>query len=353
MDPRKVIDAASEVLEAHAEFSCTNTNPGIVCSNHRPPKTVYWGAVRGLLTLSAVEDQLKEAGAVWKGYKNGRGVIGAAAAMSWSPRDRSWEVITYRSSDRIGTPRDIDADSVMTMDRETKHTFHNYDHDSGHVAIAPASPCPVLFGIRGDSPEELLAARQMVRGEAPSSWLLYLTNQGTDDHIMARRVRALETCMSAKLLVDVIDTPRAIEGGHVIVRVSDGEEIDAMFYEPSGELRMAARGLLPGDRATLFGSYRESPRGFNVEKMHVIAAPPTLRKARNPLCPDCSKRMGSIGRGQGYRCKVCGRRARENQAEYVDAERSVHPGWYEPPVASRRHLYKPVRRMSNGTSTNY
>ena len=144
VDPRKVIDAASEVLEAHAEFSCTNTNPGIVCSNHRPPKTVYWGAVRGLLTLSAVEDQLKEAGAVWKGYKNGRGVIGAAAAMSWSPRDRSWEVITYRSSDRIGTPRDIDADSVMTMDRETKHTFHNYDHDSGHVAIAPASPCPVL-----------------------------------------------------------------------------------------------------------------------------------------------------------------------------------------------------------------
>ena len=353
VDPQEVLRIASEVLEANAEFSCSNTNPGIVCSNRRPPKAIYWRAVRGLVDLPAVEGQLKGVGAAWKGYKNGRGVIGASAAMSWSPHDRSWEVISYRTPDRVGTPRDIDAASVIAMDRNTAQTFHNYDYDSGHIAIAPASPCPVLFGIRGDSPEELLAAKDMIVGETPSSWLLYLTNQGTDDHIAARRVRSLEEWVSARLSVDVIAPPRAIKGGHVIVRVSDGQEIDAMFYEPSGALRMAARELLPGDRIVLFGSYRGSPRGFNVEKMQVIEAPSNVRKMRNPLCSDCDKRMGSLGHGQGYRCKVCGRRASQDDAEYVDLEREVRPGWYEPPIASRRHLYRPIRRMSKGTSTTY
>lgn len=352
-DPNEILPIAAAVLEAHAEFSCGNTNPGIVCASIRPSQALYWNAVRGLVSLSDIEAQLEAMGALWKKYKNGRGVIGASAAMSWRPHDRSWEVIAYRSAERIGTRRDIDPESVAEMDQTTKHTFNNYDYESGHIAIAPASPCPVLFGIRGDSPEELLLAREMIRAEAPASWLLYLTNQGTDDHISPRRVRELGACLSAKLTAEVVAEPRVIEGGHVIVRVADGQEIDAMFYEPSGVLRIAARALMPGDRVTLFGSYRESPRGLNVEKMQVLEAPAATMKARNPLCPDCEKRMGSMGSGEGFRCKICGRHAPAADAEYAEVERAVNRGWYEPPVASRRHLYKPVRRMSNAASTNY
>ncbi|OGS48683.1 MAG: hypothetical protein A3K68_08140 [Euryarchaeota archaeon RBG_16_68_13] len=31
-------------------------------------------------------------------------------------------------------------------------------------------------------------------------------------------------------------------------------------------------------------------------------------------------------------------------ASFVDARRDLAPGWYEPPVGSRRHLSKPLRR---------
>lgn len=345
-DPQAVLDAAGRVIEASAEFSCDNTNPGIVCTNNRLSPRLYWNAVRDLVTLSDVEEQLAARGAAWRKYKNGRGVIGASAAISWRPRDRTWEVIAYRSAERVGTPRDIDPSSVIRMDEETMHTFNNYDNESGHVAIAPSSPCPVLFGIRGDSPTELLAAREMIRGEAPASWLLFLTNQGTDDHVASRRVRDLRACVSAKMCVEIVAEPRTIEGGHVIVKVADGHEIDALFYEPSGRLRAAARALLPGDRVVVFGSYRETPRGFNVEKMQVLEARRPLRKIRNPLCTRCQKRMGSIGRGQGFRCKRCGARAGQDEAERAETPRDIDAGWYEPPVASRRHLYKPVRRMS-------
>lgn len=347
-----VIDIAASVLEGVAEFSCENTNPGIVCSARRPSPGLYWSAVRGLVSLADVEAQLAQCGASWRKYKNGRGVIGASAAMSWRPRDRTWEVISYRTPDRIGFKREIDPSSVVEMDRRTKHTFNNFDHESGHIAIAPSSPCPVLFGIRGDSASELMAAREMIRGEAPSSWLLFLTNQGTDDHVVSRRVRDLGPSVSAKMDVEVVAEPRSIEGGHVVVRVSDGNEIDAMFYEPSGSMRTAARALTPGDRLTVYGSFRETPPGFNVEKMRILEARALTRKVHNPLCPACGKRMGSIGSGQGFRCKRCGLRARADEAEVASVEREVEEKWYEPPVASRRHLYKPLRRMSRGNINN-
>lgn len=351
-DQEAVLDVAAAVLERAAEFSCDNTNPGIVCSNRRPSPSLYWNTVRGLMTLSDVESQLVGCGATWKKYKNGRGVIGSSAAISWRPRDRTWEVIAYRARHRVGSEREVVPSSVVAMDRATSHTFNNYDYETGHIAITPSSPCPVLFGIRGDSAEELVSARGMVRGEEPASWLLFLTNQGTDDHIVQRRVGSLGPCMSAKADVVVVAEPRVIEGGHVIVQVSDGDDIDAMFYEPSGSLRAAARALLPGDRLRLYGSFRESPRGFNVEKMQVVEVTKPFMKVHNPLCPTCGKRMGSMGRGQGFRCKKCGARAGADCAETKPLRRDLEERWYEPPVASRRHLYKPVRRMSRGNINN-
>ena len=350
--PEEVIETAAKVLEREAEFECEKTNPGVVCSNHRPPQNLYWRAVRGIVQLDEVETLLTDAGAHWRKYKNGRGVIGAASAMSWRPRDRTWEVIAYRDPALVGTNRDIDPDSVVTMDRSTHHTFNNYDYDTGHVAIAPASPCPVFFGIRGDSASELQEARTMIRGEAPTSWLLFLTNQGTDDHIVSRRIGDLSAGLSARIRGSVVSSPRTIEGGHVILRISDGSEIDAAFYEPSGALRKVARRLMPGDQVTIFGAVRDDPRSINVEKLRIMQLVKQTAKVSNPKCPECSKNMGSLGAGQGYRCKKCGRKAPEAAAEMKFLSRGIDLGWYEPPVASRRHLYMPVRRMSRGNINN-
>jgi tRNA(Ile2)-agmatinylcytidine synthase len=346
VDPAPLMQRASKVLEGVARFECDKTNPGIVVSNSKPPPSLYWKAVRGLVSLKEIEKMLDRTGAVWRKYKSGRGVIGASAAMSWRPRDRTWEVIAYRSPSRWGTSRKVDPESVIWMDKHTKMTFNNYDYENDHVAITPGSPCPILFGIRGDSPVELLAARGMIRGEEQDRWLMFLTNQATEDHIMSRSVASLRKWESARVQVKISSPPKTIPGGHVIVKVSDGAEIDAAFYEPSRQFRSVARALLPGDQVTLLGSVRDTPRSLNVEKMGVRNLVEDIRKVRNPACRKCGKSMGSLGSGKGFRCKICGAKSPLSAATYKKLKRTLKPGWYEPPIASRRHLHKPIRRMS-------
>jgi tRNA(Ile2)-agmatinylcytidine synthase len=345
-DPDDLLRRAAKVLERVAKFECDKTNPGIVASNRKPPQSLYWRAVREVVSLREVEAALRATGATWKKYKGGRGVIGAAAAMSWRPRDRTWEVVAYRSPSRFGTPRVIDSKSVIAMDKSTRMTFNNYDYENDHIAIAPGSPCPILFGIRGDSADELLKARQMIKGERPDKWLLFMTNQATENHIVARRIASLRPRDSARIKVRVVSRPVTIPGKHVILRVSDGTEIDAAFYEPSRRFRDIARALIPGDEVVLYGSVREKPRSLNVEKMQVRRLVRDVRKVHNPICKNCAKSMGSIGSGQGFRCKRCGAKAPSTKAEYKAFPREIKTGWYEPPVASRRHLHKPIRRMS-------
>ena len=71
-----------------------------------PPPGLYWRAVREIV---AKEDALRAIRGLgpYRGWKNGRGVIGAAAAAAWRPRDRTYEVIAYREPSRWGTPREI------------------------------------------------------------------------------------------------------------------------------------------------------------------------------------------------------------------------------------------------------
>jgi tRNA(Ile2)-agmatinylcytidine synthase len=345
-DPTLLLDRVAGLIERNAEFGCEKTNPGAVASLKRPSKALYWQAVRRIVTREEVEGTLSSCGAVRKGWKNGRGVIGAAAAMSWTPRDSTWEVIAYRPPERAGTPRLVDPESVVRMDRSTRHTFNNYDPESRHVAIVPGSPCPVLFGIRGDDPRELLSAKGMIESEPPESWLLFLTNQGTDDHIVPKSVSASAPLESVRVRVRVVARAQDLPGGHVIVRAADTQQIDLAFYEPSRSFREIARAMVPGDELLVFGSVRESPRSLNVEKLKVLSLAADRRKTGNPVCPACDKHMGSVGVAQGYRCKRCGARAPTADAHYADLPRTIQRGWFEPPVAARRHLYKPLRRMS-------
>jgi tRNA(Ile2)-agmatinylcytidine synthase len=238
------------------------------------------------------------------------------------------------------------------MDKSTKYTFNNYDYDNHHIAIAPGSPCPILFGIRGDSAEELLRARTVITGEPADGWLLFLTNQATDEHIVDRKIGELRPRDSVRVHARVTARPTTVPGGHVLVKISDGDEIDAMFYEPSRRFREVARKLIPGDRITVCGSVREEPRSLNVEKMSVVGLAKDVHKVANPLCTSCGKRMGSLGSGQGFRCKKCSSKAPPEAAEFEEVPRGVNEGWYEPPVASRRHLHKPLRRTPRATSTN-
>src|SRR5205814_1401259 len=72
-------------------------------------------------------------------YKNGRGLIGALAAIAWRPRDRTYEILTYRAPEAWSTERRIAPESVIRMDHDFPSTFNNYDYANHRNSSGPSS----------------------------------------------------------------------------------------------------------------------------------------------------------------------------------------------------------------------
>jgi len=341
-----VFKRACLIVEEHGELDQENTHPGVVAMQGHPHRRFYEHAVRDLLSIHEAEEFIEESGGVHRGFKSGRGIIGAAAACSWTPVDRTFEIIKYRYPGRFGTVRDLDEGSVIEMDRNFQGTFDNYDHRNRHIAISPSSPCPILFGIRGEKPAELLKAAQSVRAEESPGFIIFETNQGTDDHLQERCIRDIQEYESVILKGEVIAESRTLPGGHVVFTLSDDTgEIDCTAYEPTKEFRDWVRALGVGDELVVCGGVRQDPFTVNLEKLQVIGLAQRRRKLSNPVCGDCGISMKSIGRNQGYRCRRCGRKVGEEEAAYEIHAPDISPGWYEVPVCARRHLAKPLERM--------
>lgn len=335
----------NELVNRHAFFDDKKTNPGVVVLPRQPDSRWYQEAVTGVVSLDRVHRELLMSGALFTSYKNGRGLIGATAAIAWAPGDSTYEVICYREQVRWGTPRSVDEASVMAMDQAFPSTFDNYDYRHRSPRIAPHSPCPILYGIRGESPADLLAARQRVVSEAVESWVLFHSNQGTDDHILRKSIRDLGTYESVAIRGRVAKPPCSIHSGHVVFAVEDETgSIACAAYEPTKEFRAVVRELRCGDEVVVYGGMRDEPRTVNLEKLQVLLVVKVMEKEENPVCPQCGKHMKSRGRNQGFQCVVCGRA--ESAARYRSVPRGVAPGWYEVPVCVRRHLSKPLKRMA-------
>jgi len=342
--PEPVLEAAAAVVDRLSEFACESTHPGLVVTRSRPGPGLYWRAVRSIVPKSDVLVQLRTCGALWREWKEGRGIIGAASAIAWRPHDRTYEALAYREPCRWGTPRVLDPWSVREMELAFPSTFNSYDAGWGRIAIAPHSACPVLCGIRGDRPEDLPPALQRLRSEPVDRWLLFETNQGTDDHLQRRAACDLVPFSAAVLRGTVAGAPSVIRGGHALVPVEAEGTIACAFYEPSKEFRSVARALQPGDEVTVFGSVRAQPRSLNVEKLIVHRLVPSLVPGPLPRCARCGGRLRSRGRAAGYRCVRCGERGRSSRP-LLPVRRPLQPGAYEPPVFARRHLSKPLKRM--------
>jgi len=338
-EPCEIEDRIATLVERWSCFEDATTQPGFAILRRRPPPRLYWRAVRDILPKSEVLRAVNGLGIV-RGYKGGRGVVGAVAAIAWRPRDRTYEILAYRRRANWGTPRWIERVSVLELDQTVPSTFNNYDYLNDRIAIAPHSPCPVLFGIRGDDPWALPHAKDLIRGEKPERWLILETNQGTDDHVIPNGKPV--PGHTVRVRGHVTSYPRSLAGGHVTFRMGS---IDVTAYEPSKQFRSVVRKLVPGDVVQVIGAVREIPRTINLEKILVERVTKVLRKVANPLCPMCGRRAKSAGRGAGYRCRVCGIRFPEAAAVRTILERDLQPGWYEPPVGSRRHLSKPLKRL--------
>ncbi len=341
-----VVDRVARLVEQWSRFDDPTTNPGFAVLEKPPTAALYWKAVRGIVSKRAAQLASRGLGVV-RPYKNGRGIIGALAAIAWRPRDRTYEVLTYRARRVWATHRAIAADSVIRMDRAFSSTFNNYDYLNNRVAIAPHSPCPVLFGIRGDDPLVLPEAMSMVQGELPERWLLFETNQGTDDHVARRHASAPGS--TGRWSGIVRSAPRSLQGGHVVFRIG---RRDVTAYEPSKQFRSVVRSLMPGDQIQAIGAIRRRPKTLNLEKLFVKSTVPLTRKVANPWCARCRKHAKSVGHEAGFRCARCGERFPRSAAIFARIERELTPGWYEPPVGSRRHLAKPLKRMGVAAQQN-
>ncbi len=335
-----------KVVEELAHFQSSNTNPGLIVAEERPSRNLYEKAVKDIVELEEVLDILDKNSFEYSGYGEKRGLIGASAALAWRPDDMTYEILSYRSKDRWGKKRELDEEDIRKLDTTIKGAFDSYDDEENKQCIAPNSPCPVLYGVRGDYPLELQKSLDIIDDEDPERWITFLTNQGTDDHIQRALISEAKPWNSVKIKGEVCSKPRSIEGGHVLFDITDEtDQITAAAYEPTKSFREVIENLIVGDKIELWGGVRRDPRTLNIEKMKILELEEKIIKVRNPECPDCGKRMSSMGTDAGYRCKRCRIKADEDEAVREKIDRELTEKWYEVPASARRHLSKPLKRI--------
>jgi len=354
-----LMDELWQIVIEHAEEEGKKPNPALLFLEGDIPLDIILfsrKAQREIASLDAANKLIEKYGVKARFKGRGIGLIGALAAIGEQLRtvDFTYEIIYYRPYTVRHCRRHIDAESVYKMDKLTKGvTFHNIDIETGRILITPRGPDPVIFGIRGDDPETLLKAAKIVKVyEEIERWVIYRTNQGTNNHLIPRKLSALQEHQAAKLRLVITSKPEKLPGGHVILRGGDGSnEIYLAFYRETGQLRMIAEQLAEGDIVEIWGGAKrvDGKLTLNVEGMRIEKVQQKFI-VRRPRCPVCDGRMSSIGTGKGLKCKKCGYKIKKPLHLISIENRSLSSLIGKvllPPPRSRRHLTKPETRTIN------
>ena len=358
-DPKledQIKDSTIRLVEEHSHLSCEGTNPGVVFLKTAkiPLELNAFARIAetGIVTIKEALRLIRRFHAEAFGYNTQRGIIGALAAIGETlTEDHTFEIIAYRIPQNLGTKRRIDEESIFQMDQKLMpYTFNNVDFETHRVIITPRGPDPIFFGIRGETPEAVRQAFALVKPLEPiERWVIFRSNQGTDMHL--KRIGTLAEAQPYSSIVAkgvVSRNPRIIPVRHVVFSIKDQTaEVDCAAYEPTGSLRKIARELTVGDEIEVFGAVRKpcsgKPLTLNLEKLNVLRLVPK-NLAQNPACPDCGKRLKSMGKNQGLRCEKCKARFRSLKKLEVVRERTLNVGLYITSTRSQRHLTKPLRR---------
>ncbi|AGB50481.1 putative DNA-binding protein containing a Zn-ribbon domain [Methanomethylovorans hollandica DSM 15978] len=357
--PDKVMEHVISRVSEMSAMECEMTNPGVVFVQDDEANrvkdtlgTFFLRAVRTVLSIEEAKSIIAETGLQARGFKNGRGLIGALAACGamlnpgW---DHTFEYLAYRQRGKWGTPRNVDKDSFFVADDATyPATWDTVDVSNGLVVCVPHSPDPVLYGIRGRDPDVVKRTAGMIISEPLERSCIYCTNQGTDMHLIPiDSISGIKEMQSYIVSGSVSCDPFTIPGGHTIFSISDnsGSSVECAAFEPTKDFRSLVRKLIQGDAIKVYGSFMN--KSLNIEKIEIVSLAP-LVFTHNPECASCGKRMESAGRGQGYRCRKCG--TRSSSLVQIQQKRDIEPGMYEVPPCARRHLAKPLVRMQTPQS---
>jgi tRNA(Ile2)-agmatinylcytidine synthase len=353
---QKINETALSLWEENSAIKEKGTDPGIVFFyNQEIPEELTVFAKRaetGIVTLREALSLIKKFGAEACGFNSCRGIIGALAAIGETLNcDHTYELIAYRTRQNWGSKRQVDAASIFEMDKQLAPcTFNNVDTEKRRVIITPRGPDPILFGIRGETPEVVKKAYGLVKPLEPvERWVIFRSNQGTDAHL--QRIPALSDIKpySSVIAEGVISqNPRIVPLRHVIFAVrDDSAEVDCAAYEPTGDLRKIAREFIVGDRVEAYGAAhkatKDKPLTINLEKINILSLASKVQW-ENPLCPNCGKRLKSMGKNQGFRCERCGGKFADLEKTELAVPRALEAGLYMTSTRSQRHLTKPLRR---------
>ncbi|MGB9854082.1 MAG: TiaS agmantine-binding domain-containing protein [Candidatus Bathyarchaeales archaeon] len=352
----KIKETVIETVEENSDLDYKGTDPGVVFFTGtkipREIKNFAKDAITGIVNLKDALKLLKRFKAEAVGFKKARGIIGGLAATGETlQEDHTFEIIAYRTPENYGQKRKVDVASIMEMNKATApFTFNNIDLATGRILITPRGPDPILFGIRGETPEIVKKAFEIVKPLEPvERWVIFRTNHGTDAHL--KRVKRLNQINAYNPVIArgiVAANPKMIPRRHVIFPIKDESAcVDCAAYEPTGLLRKAAIQLIEGDYVEVYGGVRapskNNPLTINLEKLRVLRLAPKV-VYHNPICPECGKRLKSMGKDKGFRCEKCGSKFPHINKVAVRLKRELAKGLYVTSPRSQRHLTKPLER---------
>ncbi|HDI74682.1 MAG: hypothetical protein DRJ52_06975 [Thermoprotei archaeon] len=349
-DPEDVVDLVWNVISENYSGK-GKADPSLVAIKGEVPEEVKCLSMRALhefLPLSYVARVLKKVNVEQRFIKRGRGLVGAAAAIGFLESDFidfTYELLTYRNPEFWGKPRRVEYESIEVMDRALRpYVFANIDYKKKRPLILSHGPDPVIYGIRGDFPSLLVEAMKMIKVYEPiDRWIIFKTNQCTGVHLfMRKKIPVIRPYDSLTVRGIIVQSPIVIKGGHVLVKISDGEKtIDCVFYKKT-RLNVIATLIKPGDLIEVSGGVKPRRRGLtlNVEEVKIIQQVIVVEK-KPPVCPICGTKMKSKGKNL-YRCRRC-----KYSAEFVDFEirhRNLPKYPLKQAPSAYRHLTKPRER---------
>ena len=300
-----------------------SAQPVLLLSESKLPERMYWDTVQNFVELN---NRIQELGHYrhrhWSTSSGLSGLIGASAAIAWQGNhDCTWECTAWRN--KQSGPRVVPENIVYDMVKKFPSTFLNRDPNAGRSLIAPRTPCPVLYGIRGESKQGVLDAHQFLQkngAEISSGHRAHRSNQATDDHLIASE--------SGK-----IRHIHVKQGGHVEIDV--GKTL--LSFSEGGDLNQLAQNMITGDEIEWWG-LTNIDETVHLERLRLVRGE---RNRTRPIC-NCGSRYKSQGTGQPLKCPKC--RSIHQDVWCFEIESS---DWKEPPPSHRRHLSKPLSRMGN------
>jgi len=360
--PDNIIDYIIHAIQAESDIN-NGANPGLVILEDLDiPNSVRffsYAALYDVLSLYDAEKISANEGIRYYKFGRGHGVIGALAAVGCLLEgDHTFEAISYRSDQNIGSPRRLSTQNVKRMDMETfPRTFNNFDYRNNRILITPRGPDPVFCGIRGENPTIVSESLQLIDpSEILEGYVIFRTNQGTNMHLQKRlKLSEVRPYMAGYIRGTISKAPEIITGGHVLFEVLDtaGDKYPVAAYAPTGLGGVTSRLMVEDTVDIGFGVRGEQDNLssiLNLEYICILAAK-SIVSFQNPLCKACQKRMKSEGKNKGYQCEYC--KFKTFNKSPVTVKRDLFPGMYLPEVRSHRHLTKPIQRFGKENSRSY